>query len=554
MANYTVVKVYKDANNYIEPACINLGDITGKSTNDMHAVSSVAYYGGTLMHYGSDDPLDLGGYGFEEPINRYDFSGNDKSLYQSPHLRDGFTLLEWITRFDSYLTIQGFVGGNAQFDFRVSFIDSPIVQACPCFPAVAKINGEEYFGFYVYQDSSYFGHFEAWDFITSKELSDLFIGGIDYLQPGDEGFQPTNDINDGKSIGGRGKGSDGGHSKRPDYKSDIINQPNLPDESHASVCGAGFINVYEVESSDLTELGKALFGQTMAGFFVNTAVNPLDYIVSLNIFPYFPKSKASATAIQLGRYTCTAGVLDYSANGHPLTKQYNNVDFGTLQIGENWGSYLDYMTKVELYLPFIGTVNIDASEIMDGSINVEYIIDFFTGSCVANVLCTKALTVPSGNGSRVHTQYSHHSFQGNCAVQIPVTSTSYGSMIGSLIKATTTFISSGGSPVGLAMAGASLVGETFSGNMTAQGSSKGNITANGGYCSILYPYVRLTRPIVNIPESYQTAVGFPSYVDSTLASCTGLCVCDTINLSGISRATENELQRIEQMCKEGIYI
>lgn len=360
---------------------------------------------------------------------------------------------------------------------------------------------------------------------------------------GDKGFRP---------IGYANKKNRGGGSKsgeKPGYSTDQLTQPGEPDESVASIAGTGFITVYDITRANLDNVGKALYGETLLTFLDNLFVNPLDFIISLNIFPYTPHIGSSAP-VKLGRWECSNAVpngLGIVANGFPLSKQFRQIDFGTLNVAEMFQSYLDYeASSFSLYLPFIGEIDIPVSEVMGGSINVKYTIDFFTGACVANVLCTKTINI---DGINAVSQYAQHSYQGNCAIQIPVTHVSYGNLVGSLINA-----AAAGLKGGVAGAAFSLAGDAAGGGFKPTVQTKGAITANGGYCAILYPYITVIRPITAEPENYQEVMGYPSYMDATLATCQGLCVCDDINLSGLSGATDSEISRIKQMCKEGIYI
>lgn len=365
-------------------------------------------------------------------------------------------------------------------------------------------------------------------------------------EPGEDGFSPTAEHTDPLHPGIGGRGST--NKKHPDYSTDVLTQPGAPDESEASAIGTGFITAYKITQADLGAVGSCLWGTTLEGFIGGLFVNPLDYIVSLSVFPYKP-SVGSSTSIKLGRYKCSdtgADGLGFNANGFPLSSQYKTIDFGSVNIPENWGNFLDYtQTTIELYLPFIGCVNIDVSECMRGTINVQYTIDFFTGACVANVLCTKNVPI---SGIKVKQQYSQHSFQGNCAVQVPLSRTDYGSMVGNLINACTQAITN---PV---QGFVGMASEAFGGGFRPNVSSKGNIVANAGFCSVLFPYVKLTRPITAEPVAYQEVMGYPSYINNKLNECQGLCICDGINLSNISGATENELNKIRQICMEGVYV
>jgi len=371
-------------------------------------------------------------------------------------------------------------------------------------------------------------------------------------EPGEKGFRPTGAYTRNDRPGNGGWGSS--QKSEPDYAGTAISQPGAPNESAASAINCGFLTVYKINQANLDAIGKNLYGETLLDIVKNISVNPLDFIVSLMIFPCAPAAVGSSQNIKLGGWLCAASggavlnALGTPASGNPLTSQFKVVDFGTVSIPENWGSFLDYsQTTIEMYLPFIGSVNIDVSECMGGTINVQYTIDFLTGMCVANVLCTKAnYVLPSGKAlSYVHAQ---HAYQGNCAIQIPLSAVNYGSMIGSLINACTQGITN---PVsGFMGIATDAVGGGFRPNV----SSKGNIVANSGFCSVLYPYIRITRPITAEPESYQEVMGLPSYINTTLSQCSDLCVCDDIDLRGISGATESELNKIRQMCRDGVYV
>ena len=411
---------------------------------------------------------------------------------------------------------------------------------------IATISGVEHIGFFAY--NTYNGN---WGFLSQENESDACGQFLKYAEveasPGEKGFRPTGDYTSKDKPGIGGRGSEPGPTPR--YKGDPVTQPGAPDESHASAVGSGFINCYEIDTANLAKVGQCLYGSTLLGLIQSLAINPLDFIISLMVFPAKPDVGA-AENIKLGGWLAAAAggaALGFDASGNRLASEFKVVDFGTVQIPENWGSFLDYQSQIELYLPFVGTVSIDVSECMAGSINVQYTIDFFTGMCVANVLCSKpAFVLP--NGEVIQDVVAQHAYQGNCAIQIPLSAVNYGNMVGSLINACTQGITN---PV---MGLVNGLDTGISGGFRPTVTSKGNIVANSGFCSVLYPYVRLTRPITAEPDSYQEVMGYPSYVNTTLGECEDLCVCDDIDLKGITGATDNEINRIRQLCKEGVYV
>lgn len=526
-------------------------------------VESPAYQ----SYYGQDEiwdiipSLDLGITGAQiDPIPTYNLAGLSGTVQRdlgSPdigHTPPGYVIdaennpdLNW--RYNYYISYNFTAtqtGRNVIGRTALSESDPSVYFKTWYAPCIFDYEGGYVFGF-------------VFVYIEGYNKADKIVIGLDTTitpesftepdyDPGQKGFIPTGAYTTKNipGVGGRGETN----KKDPDYAAASITQPGAPNESVASAIGTGFINAYQITKANLQTLGECLWGTTLEGFLSGLFVNPLDFIVSLCVFPCSPEVGAS-TPVKLGRWECSLdpnkGLL-FESSGQLLTSEFKVVPFGSIDIPENWGNFLDYsQTEIELYLPFIGTVEIDTSECMGGSIDVQYTIDFFTGMCVANVLCSRPnYRLPNGKAlSYVHAQ---HSYQGNCAIQIPLSRADYGAMIGSLINSCTQAITNPVSGM------ANLAGDLMNGNLRPNISSKGNIVANSGYCSVLYPYVRITRPITAEPESFQEVMGYPSYINTTLGQCEDLCICEDIDLRGITGATEQELNKIRQLCKDGVYV
>ena len=421
--------------------------------------------------------------------------------------------------------------GNVSTNLGIGAGAGDITQSICCLVAFQD-EDKYYFGFVVVASNT------GCTIVIDKTFTDVSSGATVKASSGEKGFRPIEAITKNTIGGGTTSGT------IPGYTTDVLTQPGAPDESVASAIGSGFLNCYKMSQAQLNFLGEALFGGLISKF-TNIFMNPLDSIVSLQVFPCQPDA-GSLEYIKLYNYTCKVDKLGTDSQGAPLTKQFKVFDFGTLSIAEMWQSFLDYdATSFQLYLPFIGMIDINVSEVMNGSINVQYTVDFFTGACVANVLCTKTATLSSG---ATVTQYSQHSFMGNCSIQLPLHNESYASFVGSLANAASNL------KLGIGAAAGSLAMSAINGAFKPTIETKGSITANAGFCSVLKPYITVTRPITAESIYYQEVIGYPSYITATLAECEDLCVCDDIDLSGISGATDSELERIRSMCREGIYI
>lgn len=384
--------------------------------------------------------------------------------------------------------------------------------------------------------------------ITSSQVTFNDFPDEYSVDPGDKGFKPTTITQLNPTTGG---GSTSGGS--PSYPTDTLTQPGAPDETHASAAGSGLLNAYVINKANLAHLCYNLFSPTWTSAFTHLFWEPLDSIISLQVFPCTPDTGTSEYVKVLGYMSKKGSPSDTlradweDSQAAPLTNQFKVFDFGDLSISEMFESFLDYdASDFTLFLPFIGEIAMPVGEVMGSTINVQYTVDFFTGMCVANVLINKSAVLSNGETAP---QYAQHSYMGNCAVQMPLTSVQYGNVMGSLAQA-----ASMGLKTGLGGAAGSLAMSAANGGFRPTVTTKGTIGANAGFCGILQPYITITRPIPAESPNYQNVTGYPSYVDATLGTCDGFCKCTDIDLTNVAGITNSEMERVKNMCLAGVYV
>lgn len=146
--------------------------------------------------------------------------------------------------------------------------------------------------------------------------------------------------------------------------------------------------------------------------------NPIDAIVSVKKFPLLSVPHGDDLInVKLGKYTTSAG-------GYDLAMQQARYNFTGIPIFPKFGNcFLDYSpyTKMQLYVPFCGTIDIDAADFMGRTLSVEMCIDFTTGAVTAYVLANQLVVT---------------SLTGNCAVDIPITGTEQATINSALESAT----------------------------------------------------------------------------------------------------------------------
>lgn len=301
--------------------------------------------------------------------------------------------------------------------------------------------------------------------------------------------------------------------------------------------------------------------------------NPIDCIISLKRFPLdLPYS--AAVPLKLGSYTTqvNAAPLLYSTGVYSFVFS-RSVDNNLYQWFDK--SFLDYepYTKVELTIPFCGTVEIPTTYIYDyDTIDVKLIVDYITGACTAYIQ-VRNITIDSVSG--------------DCAVTLPVNGLQSATLDSQIHSAATARDKSaltnglgliGGAAsliIGIATGG---IGLAVAGGAAAIGAAANMIvndknidyelkhmetplkqigSASG---AIAQSYdmrckMRITRPKISADydaEVYANTIGFACLINTTVNNLSGLTVGD-INLDGLD-ASDVEKQLIKNAFAGGVIL
>ena len=114
--------------------------------------------------------------------------------------------------------------------------------------------------------------------------------------------------------------------------------------------------------------------------------NPQDYIVSLQKYP-FALPHHSTASIVIGRVdtNLSAALLYGSGMGILPINSDCTFDFGEISVSRYFGDFRDYLSKITLMMPFIGSIDLDPKLYIDHTIGLQYLIDFDTGAVAAEI-------------------------------------------------------------------------------------------------------------------------------------------------------------------------
>lgn len=382
----------------------------------------------------------------------------------------------------------------------------------------------------------------------------------------------------------------GGGGGTFDDTSDLIPDSPLPTLSSANT---GFTRIYNPTLAQVQDLAQYLWtDETLVETLWNKVKqyfeDPMQAIIGFNLVPVpVPDAGTKSFALMY---------IDTGVDMNVAASQFVDRNCGTLTIEPYYGSALDYAphTKISIFLPFIGTIQLNTDEVMGRTLEVKYRVDICSGSCVAKVAV---------DGNFIY------QFSGHCATPIPISSSDFSSYVGAAISVAKLGITAA---VGAATGGAGLfatgaaqktgqeimrttttdtirnpqtgrqvtasthtvekstestssTGASFDGISPQNVSNtvgeimaskpyvehSGSFSGNTGYLGVRRPFLIIERPNICLPENYQSLNGYPSMITMNLSECTGYTVVQQVQLNGFG-ATNPEHAEILELLKGGV--
>lgn len=444
------------------------------------------------------------------------------------------------------------------------------------------------------------GHSLKWYMFSSQRNGIPFGSGTGSSLPSKENFITKETADSFFSItiepaftdnpyGPGGSSGEGGGGGTFDGDSDQIVDSSLPTLSAADT---GFTRLYTPTLAQVQNLARYLWTdesivETLWNVVKRYFEDPMQAFISFSIVPV-PVPIAGQEEFKV-LFIPTGVMLNTVSN------QFVDVDCGTFELKEYYGSALDYSpnTKVSCYLPYIGTVSLNTDDVMGRTLQVKYRVDICSGSCVAKILV---------DGNVIY------QFPGCCSIPIPFSSADFSSYGSAIISAVKTGVAVAAAGAGMPQLGASIVGmngsqqtgETYTkttttternpatGRQITMGTQKvtkevsgtkaslegiaqagiantansvtasktiversGSFSGNSGYLGVRRPYLIIERPRMCMPSNYQALNGFPSMITMELSSCKGYTRVQQVQLTGMD-ATNPEQAEILQLLKGGV--
>lgn len=292
-------------------------------------------------------------------------------------------------------------------------------------------------------------------------------------------------------------------------------------------------SVYNPTQAQLNSFGAWLWSSNFIDQVLKLFNNPMQSIIGVH--------KIFATPATSGAGNITVGYLSSGVSANLVSNQYTDINCGTVKVSEQFGNVFDYTdTQIRLYLPFIGIVDLDVSDVMRGSVSVTYHVDVITGACLAEVKISR-----DGSGGTLY-QYA-----GDAAVRYPISSGSYMGVVAGIASAVggvASAVMTGGAT--LPMAAGAIAGGISGAHTQVQHS--GNFSGNAGAMGGKKPYLIIERPQTMIADGFASYQGKGANVRRTVGQMSGYFKFSDVHTDSISGAAESEIEAIRAALESGV--
>lgn len=326
-----------------------------------------------------------------------------------------------------------------------------------------------------------------------------------------------------------------------------------------------FVYKYLINTDNLIDISSEINDVSFINSIAKLFTNPIEYIVSIRQYPInlgtltnFIPSAATKNFIQVGNVTLS----NTNSKGYPITKGVPLLDIIPNDTEHQTNSYsfkidgtnfnfLDYppFINADLYLPFIGFVELDLFKILNKYVKISYAINIDDGSCTCYI---QIRTNPADDYIIID------QFTGQIAKDISLGGRDVGSLMRGLIDSGINVITGGmlGGVKGVALATInSMRSKNLQGFVPNPQLKQGN--EKSSFYDCFSPYLIITKQNTANPNmtDFQNLKGYISNASvSQLSSVTGYTEIESIHLENLSNATDNEVIEIESLLKNGVIL
>lgn len=295
---------------------------------------------------------------------------------------------------------------------------------------------------------------------------------------------------------------------------------------------------YSMNAAKLANVGSKLWSQSYFDV-LKIQNNPIENIVGVKWFPFSVSGVSEDIVVGNVNFGIQAGKIDtlYTIN-------VGSVKYTAKKPSSPTFLDMSPYTILKLHCPYVGILQLDASECMNRTINLKYVVDLVSGDCIAYVYLDAG-------------KMPYLTASGHVGVDIPLTASD---RIQTEMRAASTAISAVtgaaahvmsrdylGAASDVAQGGLSIAGMDYTTQRTSNHSPACATKENGAV------FLEIWRPTFTVSEGFKQRRGYPCHKFKTLGTLPGFVKCDVrtrIDFAMTSR--ENEM--LEALLIKGVYI
>ena len=329
-----------------------------------------------------------------------------------------------------------------------------------------------------------------------------------------------------------------------------VNTPNYRYSPYTKFNSGYIMNLSDVEALE-NFLNTPSWGDLINSFWRN---EPIQNICSLTVYP-FDLTKVIPFGIDgtihiNNQDTKVHGIFARSA------LSLARITLCNKQIIPYFNNFLDYApyTRIEVFIPFLGIIELSTSEFMGKVLRIDYVFDFNSGMASVYIMADEVIKITK---------------MAQVGQQIPIGSSNQRTMFQSLMQGIgglgisaaaplamprRTFSAQMGHIGGMAIDDVKSTVNTIS-NMQMETTVRGDLT--NAFLSYYAPnnvYIIYTRPTIQEPSTYKSLIGKPSLMSKKLNQCFGFTQINSIHLENFDSALTEELTEIENLLTQGIIL
>lgn len=325
---------------------------------------------------------------------------------------------------------------------------------------------------------------------------------------------------------------------------------------------------YWLSAEDIPNLRNFLFDQTFIDDVRRLWSDPINYIVDITYYPLIPSAinaVGGSQKISIGGVQSEIVAEIMPGNSKPY------LFGGYYDVKGYYGNYLDYepYTSLSIFLPYIGTRELDVSRVTGHRIGVWYLFDFDSR------IITAQLVLDGGDGSsRSGTVYCD--FSAPFGITFPLSGSSMNERALAIVNSiTSTAVVAGGVVAGaaipamsptittgqltaLAGAGTLLAGHSLMQSSHNMVSPKmgGTMSPMSGLFGPQIPYLIINRPITSLPSTYNNDHGLSAAYSGKVSdfASDSFLRCSDVILDVAPDMTVDEQNEIISLLQSGVYI